>query len=208
MKKVLVVDYGVGNIKSICRALEVAGGQVSLVDDEIQISNYTHIVMPGVGTASVAMDYLRQRNLEEFILNFANEGYPILGVCLGMQLFSTKSFENGVTKCLNLIPGNVQKLRKDIKSPNRLPRIGWFSNQIIEPSDILFSGLSVEERFYYSHNYIFEPEILDGLIATTGNSICASIRKNNVVGIQFHPEKSGEPGIKLLSNFLNINERI
>ena len=121
MKKVLVVNYGVGNIKSICRALEVAGGQVSLMEDKVQVSNFTHIVMPGVGTASVAMKYLKLRNLDEFILNFANEGYPVLGVCLGMQLFSTKSFENGVSKCLNLIPGNVNKLSNGSKSPNRLP---------------------------------------------------------------------------------------
>ena len=208
MKKVLVVNYGVGNIKSICRALEVAGGQVSLMEDKVQVSNFTHIVMPGVGTASVAMKYLKLRNLDEFILNFANEGYPVLGVCLGMQLFSTKSFENGVSKCLNLIPGNVNKLSNGSKSPNRLPRIGWFTNQIVEASENLFSGIRLEERFYYSHNYIFEPKILEGLIATTDNFICAAIRKNNVVGIQFHPEKSGPQGIKLLSNFLNMNERI
>jgi glutamine amidotransferase len=202
MKHVLVIDYGVGNLKSICRAIDINGARVNISSESSLDKEFTHIVLPGVGTAKYAMNYLRLNKIEPTLRKYLSNGTPILGICLGMQLFSTISFEDGITECLDLIPGKVIKLDASTTLIKKRPRIGWYTNQYLENGNELFTGIEPDVRFYFSHNFHFKPNSNDSVISQTDGNICSAVFSQNIYGVQFHPEKSGIAGLKVINNFL------
>jgi len=206
MLTVAVVDYGVGNIGSISRALTVCGAKPLLTDKEEDFKTVDACILPGVGAFGDAITLLRARNLdsiiEEQILAF---DIPILGVCLGMQLLANIGLENGEHKGLGWIPGTIKPFEP--KNNERIPHVGW-NNVEFETPNPLLADIPPGEDFYFVHSYHFKPENEADAIATTpycGNFV-SIVNHGNVYGTQFHPEKSQGIGLKLLKNFIKLSE--
>ena len=215
MKKtdVVVIDYGIGNILSVKRGLEHCGAVVTVTSDKRTIMNASRVVLPGVGAFADGMKGLTRENLDEVVLNFALTERPLLGICLGMQMLLNESEEFGLNKGLKLIPGKVIPIPEfDIENnSHKIPHIGWSS--IVPPgesqqwnSDLMkntFPGDSV----YFVHSFMAKVDLKDYEIANCyygGISVPAVIGKDNVLGCQFHPEKSGEVGLKILKCFISL----
>lgn len=206
MITVAVVDYGVGNIGSICRALTVCGAKPLLTDKEEDFKVVDACILPGVGAFGDAINLLRARNLdsilEEQIIAY---DIPILGVCLGMQLLASKGLENGEHTGLGWIPGTVQPFEP--KANERVPHVGW--NSVDKTHDTpLLEGIPSGEDFYFVHSFHFAVDNPTHAIATTPycGEFVSVINKGNVFGTQFHPEKSQAIGLKLLKNFIKFSE--
>ena len=195
--KISVMDYGVGNLYSISKGLERAGADAQVVADAKALLGAECIVFPGVGAFGAAMSVLRPvlPGLRKKIW----AGTPALGICLGMQILFEKSEESG-GEGIAVIRGEVKKLRQ-----GRIPQIGW--NDVISWGDRLFEEIPTGSQFYFANSYVCHPSE-DVAVADTiyGERFASAIRKGNIVGVQFHPEKSGVPGLKLLSNFARIAE--
>ncbi|NMB81584.1 MAG: imidazole glycerol phosphate synthase subunit HisH [Ignavibacteria bacterium] len=189
-----VIDYGAGNIQSVLNALDDLKVEYKVTSNEQVIYNSEKIIFPGVGEASSAMRRLHLTNLST-MLRVTKK--PLLGICLGMQLFSEKS-EEGDTCCLGIVPANCLKYN-DAKV--KVPHMGWNKVNVLKDS-VLFDGIENENYFYFANSY-YVP-LCDYTIATSVYDIpfTAALQKDNFYGVQFHPEKSGEPGIKLLKNFI------
>ncbi len=198
--KIGLIDYGAaGNQESIRRALIEAGGDVLIVSDAADFSKVSKLVLPGVGGFHDVMAIIKSSGLYEAILEAAKVK-PILGICLGMQMMATLGFEYGETKGLNLIDGEVRKIT--CKGP--IPHIGF--NRLEQMGDSpLFKGISAEDEFYFMHSYEFVnyTDILS-LSSYYGHKFVSAVGQNHLFGVQFHPEKSREAGIKLLRNFINL----
>jgi len=210
---VKIINYGTGNLNSVSKALEVAAAEINKKIN-IKISNKPkdildsdRIILPGQG--SFRQCALGVKNipglwdsLNEFVLV---KKKPIFGICVGMQLFSEKGYEEQVTEGFGWIKGSVKKIKtanKDLK----LPHMGWNEVNVIKKND-LFVDIKNLSHFYFVHSFAFEAENINDVICTTDyeKSVVAALLKDNIFGTQFHPEKSQENGIKLLSNFLNWN---
>ena len=195
-----IVDYGVaGNIHSIKKAIEAAGGTVKVVSSAIEFDQVDRIVIPGVGSFKDAMGELSNVGLIETLQTAVSEK-PVLGICIGMQILAALGFEYGETQGLNVIEGEVKRLEVDAL----LPHIGFNSIEVISQNNLL-AGLEKEE-FYFMHSY----EIVgcDCAVAMTtygGHGLVSAINRDNIFGVQFHPEKSREAGIKLFNNFLKVS---
>ena len=204
------MDYGSGNLFSLQNALAKCGFSSIISSDKNDIKNASHLILPGVGAFKNGMKGLKSKNLISTIIEFANSGRPILGICLGMQLLSTKSFEFGVSNGLNIIPGKVDLLpQKSIFNKKvKIPNIGWVSlKKSFENKFSILSNISQSEEVYLIHSFFYIPKNIKNILATCdfhGHSICIAINKNNIFGTQFHPEKSGEVGIRILNNFCNL----
>jgi imidazole glycerol-phosphate synthase subunit HisH len=200
-----VIDYGAGNLDSIKRSLEECGSSVFLTSDKKEIQKASHIILPGVGVFFQAMNSLQKLNLITTIRTLAlEEKIPLLGVCLGMQLLADSGNEGGTTNGLGLIPGIIEKLQpKNIQE--KIPHVGW--NQVeFKNTSLLVKGLQNEKDFYFVHSYYFKCSYVENIIGETpycGN-FPSIIGKDNVFGVQFHPEKSQKIGFALLKNFLNL----
>lgn len=212
-KKVVVVDYGLGNLYSVQRALERCGHQdlsvSSLVEDVV---NADSLILPGVGAFEDGMRGLKDRGLIEPIKQHAFENKPLLGICLGMQLLATQSEEFGYHSGLGLIKGNVVPIPIECTTgrQRKVPYIGWTaldkSKWAGEESCIL-KGINPEMAVYLVHSFYFRPDRADNILAIydfQGAKITAAIRSHNTYGFQFHPEKSGEVGLSLLKAFLRL----
>ncbi len=207
MINVGIVDYGLGNIASVANALEEAGANVSLVSNQNGISKIDKLVLPGVGSFQRAAFELALRGLDDALREFANSGKPILGICLGMQLFFDEGEELGVSKGLSLIPGSVKKMSG---TELKLPHIGW--EKIYAPPNLLwenslFKNLPKSPEVYFLHSFSAHLTNEDDLLALSKNDqydFVAAVQHKNIYGCQFHPEKSGPVGIKILKNFLGI----
>ena len=203
-KKVLIIDLDIGNVGSVYRAINKIGCK-ALVSDKINISGITHIILPGVGSFDHGMKKLIDKNLFDPIINLIKyQNIPLLGICLGMHLLSTYGYENNKkTKGLNLIPGKVEML--DLKKEFKIPHMGW-NSVIKKKSSLLFNDIEDHKDFYFVHSYVFNPEIQNTIIAksTYDKEFISAINYKNIFGVQFHPEKSLDSGIKLLTNFINI----
>ncbi len=202
MPVVGLIDYGMGNLDSMRRALEECGAKVSMVYSPKDLSNISHIVLPGVGSYFLAAQQLEERGIANSLKALLDETkIPMLGVCLGMQLLSDYGEEGGGTNGLGLVPGNVIRL-KPILSNERIPHVGW---NIVEPQrqDGLFQGIGTVD-FYFVHSFHFVPNQSDHILSTTPycGQFVSSVNRDNVWGTQFHPEKSQRAGFKLLKNFL------
>jgi glutamine amidotransferase len=192
---IAIVDYGVGNIRSVERALARVGAEPKLTADPDDLAKADGVVLPGVGAFSAALDKLSERGLGRRIVELAKNGKPLLGVCLGYQLLFDESEEHGHHKGLGLLPGKVVK----VESSARLPVIGWCRLQQSVDS-MLWSGIKDRSYFYFVHSYT--PSASDSAIAWTEHSPAAAGARCNVMGTQFHPEKSGPDGLRVYKNFV------
>ncbi len=195
MEKIVIIDYGAGNTRSVQFALERLGVEAVLTNNHTQIQAADKVIFPGVGQAQTAMLNLQSTGLDQLIPTLKQ---PVLGVCLGMQLLCDFS-EEANTDCLGIFPLQVKRFPKIM----RVPHIGW--NQIITLESPIFNEIPDKEYMYYVHSYFVE--LSEYTIATTnyGLSFSAAIQKDNFYGCQFHPEKSGSMGERILANFLKIN---
>ncbi len=195
--KISIMDYGVGNLHSISKGLERAGASVQVVVDPHELLEAECIVFPGVGAFGAAMEVLRPvvPKLRKRMI----DGTPTLGICLGMQILFEGS-EESVGGGVAAIKGDVRRLRH-----GRIPQMGW--NAVVPEGDRLFEGVPEGSQFYFANSYICRPTE-DVTIAETdyGVRFASAVRKGAILGVQFHPEKSGAPGLRLLSNFVSIAE--
>ncbi len=196
---IAIVDYGSGNLRSVTRALEHAGATVEITADPARLNQAQAIVMPGVSAAADTMGGLRERNLVEPLLKEIASGKPFLGLCMGLQALLTYSEEGGHQECLNVIPGVVHKLPPGLK----VPEMGW--NQVKQlQSHPLLEGIPDCTYFYFVHSFYAAPEDPATIVASTeyGLEFPAILARGNVVATQFHPEKSGDHGLKMYANFV------
>lgn len=199
---IAIIDYGAGNLNSIQKALEFVGEETVILEEgKIEdLDKYDGLVLPGVGAFPGAMKRLKENNFVDFIEKFVATGRPFLGICLGMQLLFEWGFEDQKTAGLGLLKGNIKKMETKYK----IPHMGWNQLEIIK-NDPLFKGLPEKPHFYFVHSYQLA-ELTDEVLAAVGygTTVPAVVRKDNVIGFQFHPEKSGDNGIKLLENFREL----
>jgi len=198
---IAVVDYGVGNLRSVRRGLEAAGAEVEVTADERRLAGADGIVLPGVGAFAPARQRLREAGLDALLVRQAEAGRPILGVCLGYQLLFEASYEGGLTPGLGLLPGPVRLLPS---TPDRkVPHMGWNRVRQLRP-DVLFGGIPDRAYFYFVHSYYPELKIGPEIVGTAdyGRTLGVVARRGGVAGTQFHPEKSGAHGLRLYANFV------
>jgi len=194
---IAVVNYGLGNLASVRNAFRAAGTEVEVTSEPDVIRRASGVVLPGVGAASAGMEQLRSRRLDGVVLDVAQSRRPLLGICLGMQLLFEHS-EEGNADCLGLIPGGVHLLR----GAEKIPHIGW--NQVaVQSQTELWSGLPSAPYFYFVHSYVCEPADKSACVGTTdyGGDFCSAVSYGSVWGTQFHPERSGDMGMKVIKNF-------
>lgn len=199
-QKIGIVDIGLGNIGSLKGALFSQGWDVELISSKQQLSSVSHLILPGVGAFGEAVLRLHASGLFDPICLHAKEGRPLLGICLGMQLLATSSSELGMHKGLNIIPGDISLLNP---APEiRVPHVGWNDVQFTT-NHPLFEGTKVGSDFYFVHSYYFRPKDTSNILGETdyGIKFASAVSNKNVVGLQFHPEKSQRNGVKILDNF-------
>lgn len=199
-----IVDYGVGNLASIKNMLKKAGYEATISSDEKNILNADKLILPGVGAFDTCVEKLQQSGLINAInKKVLEQKTPVLGVCVGMQLL-TEGSEEGILPGLGWIKGRVVKFKQAQLSPGtKIPHMGWTNVVLSKPSP-LFEGMYEEPRFYFVHSYHAELVNKENalLIADYGYSFVAAVEHENIIGVQFHPEKSHKFGLKLLSNFV------
>jgi len=195
--KISIMDYGVGNLHSISKGLERAGANVQMVEDPEELLEAECIVFPGVGAFGAAMEVLRP--VLPGLRKKVKDGTPTLGICLGMQILFEKS-EESKGEGVAVIKGTVRRLRR-----GRIPQMGW--NEVVPRSDRLFEGVPEGSQFYFANSYICLPAENVTIADTVyGVRFASAVRKGAILGVQFHPEKSGPPGLRLLGNFVRIAE--
>jgi glutamine amidotransferase len=201
---VLIIDYNIGNLLSVQNMFKYLGVSSRISNSIEDIRNSDKLVLPGVGHFKTGMENLFQSNLLETLSEeVLIKKKPIFGICVGMQLFSSEGHEEEITQGFGWVKGSVKKIKlnnKDLK----LPHMGWNEVNIIKKNN-LFVDIKNLSHFYFVHSYAFEAENIDDVICTTDyeQNIVAAILKDNIFGTQFHPEKSQDNGVKLLSNFLS-----
>lgn len=203
MMKVAILNYNIGNLASVKNALQTFDNVfVDIVCDVDLIASYDKVILPGVGAFENAMKHLRDNNMDEAIYSFIKSGKHILGICLGMQLLFDKSYEFGEHLGLGLISGEVVKFRD---STLKIPHIGWNMIDIKQDRGLL-KGIKNNEYFYFVHSYYVEAKYKENILAMCnyGKNFSAIVQKDNIFGIQFHPEKSSNAGLKILNNFINL----
>jgi glutamine amidotransferase len=198
--RVAVLDYGAANMVSITRALAAVGAEVSVAEDPTGMVGIDAIVVPGVGAAAPAMVHLRERGLVEPIRDWVGAGKPCLGICLGFQLLFDASDEGGA-ETLRLLEGRTVPL---VDAPT-LPHIGWNSVEVVRPHP-LFEGVADGSYFYFVHSFVPAPADESLVIARTthGRPFASAVARGSLYGLQFHPEKSAEAGLRMLSNFVGL----
>jgi glutamine amidotransferase len=201
MQMIAIIDYGAGNLRSIVNAITKLGYQSKITSHPQDVLDAQTLILPGVGAAGDTMENLRTLGLVDPIRQFTAENRPFFGVCIGLQLLFTGTEEGGWHECLNIFPGRVRRLPPGLK----IPHMGW--NQVsqvrIHP---LFNGIPDGDNFYFVHSYYAEPEDKSLVAGETdyGISISSVLTKGNLVATQFHPEKSGEAGLRMYDNFFKL----
>ena len=195
---IAVIDYGMGNLRSVEKALQFAGFDAQITSDIKKIKDASHLVLPGVGAIKDAVTSLNEKGLTDVIHSEVKKGKPFLGICLGMQLLFERSYENGLYDCLNLIPGEVVPFKVE---GLKVPHMGWNSIDIKEQT--LFEKTEKAPYVYFVHSYhaASVPEQYIAATANYGYDFCAAVKRDNVMGTQFHPEKSGDFGISIITRF-------
>jgi len=203
-RKIVIVDYGMGNLLSVIRAFEYCGAEDVVISSSADdVNNASYLVLPGVGAFKDGMFELKKKKLIDPILKYAESDRPLLGICLGMQMLAGISQEFGETEGLNLIPGRVTRIptQNEVGHIRRVPYVGW--------ADVNFIDNNFQDRsFYFVHSYQFEVENQLNLLATyiyEDIEITAAVCHKNIIGVQFHPEKSGVDGYALLDRLLTNN---
>jgi len=206
---ITIIDYNCGNIFSLIRILEKLNIKYNVSNDPKIISNSDKLILPGVGSFSVGIDNLKKKNIDESIKKFVEKGNWILGICLGMQLLVSNSEEFGDNDGLDLIKGEVKKLKSTNKKRYKIPHVGWNSINFKQNtySDNFLKNVKNYSNFYFTHSFAVKTKLKDNTLAETiysENSFSSIISKENILGVQFHPEKSGIVGEKMIRNFLNL----
>jgi len=199
-----IVDYRAGNLTSVARALHYLGEPCQISDDPKVLERVDRIIFPGVGAAGEAMANLRQKHLDRWIPEWVQQGKPILGICLGTQVIFSYSEEND-TQCLGIVPGTVKRFPQDLRQdgePLKIPHMGW-NHVAFQKDHPVFRGLPEGAEFYFVHSYYPSPDDNKWVVGLTdyGQSFCSAVAQKNLAAVQFHPEKSGRPGLQILTNF-------
>ena len=197
---IAIVDYGINNLDSVKNALDKLGSTSVVTNDATTIQKSDALILPGVGTASEGMKNLKKLGLDKLLTSEVHNGKPFLGICLGMQLMMDNSAEGNVD-CLGLIKGNVRKFSNQLK----VPQIGWNQVRFTNSNLSMFTGIPNNSNFYFVHSYVCRPNNADIIVGETtyGQNYCSILKKKNIYGVQFHPEKSGGVGFQLLKNIIN-----
>lgn len=198
--RIVVVDYGAGNLRSVSRALASAGIVPNVTSDSAELDEADGVVLPGVGAAGSAMRGLSARGLVDPLRAYVGSGRPLLGVCLGLQVMLSGSDEDGGVECLGIIPGRVVRLPPGLKAPH----IGWNQVEHVQPHPV-FARIPDSSDFYFVHSYYAVPDDPAAVIGVTeyGVRFASAIARENVVATQFHPEKSARDGLQVYRNFVD-----
>lgn len=201
-----IIDYGVGNLFSLKSSFEAIGAETFVSGDAKELMKADKLVLPGVGAFGDAAGKLRATGLDDFIRVQAEKGTPLLGICLGMQLLFEKSYEYGVHEGLGLLKGKVVPMAENLPKGLKIPHMGWNALDICKPDSRLFAGSGNGDFVYFVHSFYAE-NCADSLAATAeyGIPITAAVEQGNIFGCQFHPEKSGPTGLKILRSFAQLN---
>ena len=210
--KVGILDYGVGNLRSVANAVEHVGAIAVISSDVVDLDDCSHLILPGVGAFPHGIASLKKNNLDQFLKSFVASGRPCLGICLGMQLLMEYSSEFEHTEGLGLLSGSVDALSALAPNPDaiyRFPNVGWRPVEVYETGDPLiaqiFADLTPDDEFYFVHSYAISHKC-GAMVAQSRYydiPFASAVAKRNLVGTQFHPEKSGVAGLKMLSNFIS-----
>jgi glutamine amidotransferase len=198
---IVIIDYGAGNLRSVANAIAKLGYQPRITSDPGEVLKAQAIILPGVGAAADTMANLERLELAKPIRQFVAQERPFLGVCIGLQVLFTSTEEGGGRECLGIIPGQVRRLPAGLK----IPHMGW--NQVRQTiAHPVFEGIPDEANFYFVHSYYVEPEDRSLVAGETeyGVRLCSVIAQGKLIATQFHPEKSGEIGLKLYDNFIRL----
>ena len=199
---VTILDYGAGNLTSVCLAFERLGARPQVIAEAGAYSG-GHIVFPGVGSAASGMAGVRERGFDALLRRAFDAGTPILGICLGMQLLLDASAEDGGTPALGLIPGQCEDFASVLSPAEKIPHMGW--NTVRHTPHPLFEGVEQDAAFYFVHSYFARPAHESDIAGRTqygALTFASALARGSLVATQFHPERSGEAGAKLLKNFL------
>ena len=199
---IAVINYGLGNLHSVQKAIAFVGGNPVVTDDPETILRANKVVLPGVGAFADGMKGLASRNLVSVVEEVAMQGTPLLGICLGMQLFFTDSEEQGFHQGLGLIKGSVSAFQQ----PGiKVPQIGWNQLEISKPASLMWD-IQPGSYVYFNHGFYCAPNNSSDILTTThyGLLFTSSVQKDNIFGVQFHPEKSQKIGLKILRNFVEL----
>jgi len=201
---IAIIEYNAGNITSVARALHSIGRDFIITDDTKMLDAASHAIFPGVGAAGEAMAYLRDKKLDMWLKQCFRSGKPILGICLGTQIILEASEENN-TQCIGLVGGTTRRFPESLTADGRalkIPHMGWNSVAFRRPHPV-FDSVSAQAEFYFVHSYYPSPADPSAVLGTTeyGMTFCSALAVNNLVAVQFHPEKSGRPGLQILKNF-------
>ena len=198
---IAIVDYGVGNLFSLCSSFKAIGAEVAVTSDPDVIRSADKIILPGVGAFGDAIKKLKDTGLDKIITEETKKGKKLMGICLGMQLLFEKSYEYGEHEGLSLLRGNVVPMENKIPSELKIPHIGWNGLHFCK-NHPLFTYIKEEDHVYFGHSYYAE-DCEDSVLATAeyGRELTAAVVKDNVAGMQFHPEKSGNVGLNILRAF-------
>jgi glutamine amidotransferase len=200
---IVVVDYGMGNLRSVQKGFENVGAQAVISKDRKEIENADRLVLPGVGAFPKCMENLTQLDLVDPVKEFVQSGRPFLGICLGLQLLFDESEEFGTHEGLKIIRGGVREFDRNMGLT--IPHMGW--NQVLFRKEVpIFKGIEDESYFYFVHSFYVDPHNPEDVAAETeyGITFTCAVARNNIFAVQFHPEKSQEIGLKILRNFANM----
>jgi glutamine amidotransferase len=200
-KMVVIIDYGAGNLRSVTNGIKKLGYNPKVTSKAAELSDAAAVILPGVGAAADTMNSLDKLGMTNAIRQLVQQGRPLFAICIGLQILLSGTEEGGWHECLGIIPGKVKRLPQGLK----IPHIGWnqVKQRITHP---VFKGIQDEANFYFVHSFYAEPEDMSVVAGTTnyGVSMCSMVIKDNLIATQFHPEKSGEDGLKMYANFLKI----
>jgi len=198
---IAIVDYGAGNLRSVTNAIAKLGYQAKITSSPVEVLNARAVILPGVGAAADTLKSLKALGLASPICQLIAEGRPFFGVCVGLQVLFAGTEEGGRHECLGVIAGRVRRLPSGLK----IPHMGW--NQVTQRvSHPVFDGIPDEANFYFAHSYYVEPDDKSLVAGETeyGIKLCSVIAQGNLVGTQFHPEKSGQVGLRFYDNFIRL----
>ena len=201
---ITIINYNAGNITSVARALQKIGQDFVITDDPQKLEAASHVIFPGVGAAGEAMAYLRKKKIDVWLKQYIKTGLPLLGICLGTQIILDYSEEND-TSCIGLVAGSTKRFPDKLITeglPLKIPHMGW-NSITFRRNHPVFANVSPEAEFYFVHSYYPAPSDEAVVLGTTdyGVNFCSVLAKENLVATQFHPEKSGRPGLQILRNF-------